>query len=43
VYEVDEDYACMKISINKKEYSIYRSVSSSRLNKSVGVDLANCS
>jgi hypothetical protein len=33
----------MKIPINKKEYNIYRSVSSSRLNKSVGVDGANFS
>lgn len=28
---------------NKNEYNIYRSVSSSRLNKSVGVDVANFS
>ena len=33
----------MKTQSGKKKYSIYRSVSSSRLNKSVGVDVANFS
>lgn len=33
----------MKTPKKKKEYNIYRNVSSSRLNKSVGVDIANFS
>lgn len=43
MYEVVKDLGMHENSKKKKEYNIYRNVSSSRLNKSVGIDIANFS